>query len=168
MMKYKTEIECTSDKIVLDEESKNLIEKAIEAVLFEEQPDFDVFISVLVCDKEEIRSINNEQREIDKATDVLSFPALKFDENYNLLEEISDYDYDPELEAVYLGDMVLCADVAREQAEEYGHSVDREFAYLTVHSMYHLFGYDHMEENMKADMRKKEETVLKKLGLERK
>ena len=167
-MKYKTEIECTSDKIVLDEESKNLIEKAIEAVLFEEQPDFDVFISVLVCDKEEIRSINNEQREIDKATDVLSFPALKFDENYNLLEEISDYDYDPELEAVYLGDMVLCADVAREQAEEYGHSVDREFVYLTVHSMYHLFGYDHMEENMKADMRKKEETVLKKLGLERK
>jgi len=167
-MKYKTEIECTSDKIVLDEESKNLIEKAIEAVLFEEQPDFDVFISVLVCDKEEIRSINNEQRGIDKATDVLSFPALEFDENYNLMEEISDYDYDPELEAVYLGDMVLCADVAREQAEEYGHSVDREFAYLTVHSMYHLFGYDHMEENMKADMRKKEETVLKKLGLERK
>ena len=166
-MNYKTEIECTSDKIILDEGSKNLIEKAIEAVLLEEQPDFDVFVSVLVCDKEEIRAINNEQRGIDKATDVLSFPALEFDENYNLTEEISDYDYDPELEAVYLGDMVLCADVAREQAEEYGHSLKREVAFLTAHSMLHLLGYDHMEPEEEAEMFRRQKEILIQAGFPR-
>ena len=115
----------------------------------------------MITTKEEIREINKEQRNIDKPTDVLSFPALEYDEEYKLAQPITQDCYDPEYNAVFLGDMVICDDKIREQAEEYGHSYERELSYLTVHSMYHLLGYDHETEELKRDMREKEEKILK-------
>ena len=88
----------------------------------------------------------------------------QFDENYNLLYELTDEDFDPEYNAVCLGDTVICYDKICEQAEEYGHSVERELAYLTAHSIYHLLGYDHITDELKKVMRQKEEEVLKDLN----
>ena len=141
-------------------EREAIIKDVIEKVAEEEKLPFDIYVSCIVVDKEEIREINKDYRNIDKATDVLSFPALLFDESYKLLNEITKKDYDPEFNAVFLGDMVLCYDKIKEQAKEYGHSEERELSYLTVHSMYHLLGYDHEDEKMKKDMRTKEEKIL--------
>lgn len=149
-----------SEEIAFPEESKNIIEDIINKVCAEEKLTFDVLISVIITSKEEIREINKEQRNIDKPTDVLSFPALNFDENYKLKDELSEKDFDPEYNAVFLGDMAICHDKIKEQAEEYGHSYERELSYLTVHSMYHLLGYDHETDELKKDMREKEEKIL--------
>ncbi len=110
-------------------------------------------VSVLVVSEKEIKRLNSEQREIDKVTDVLSFPQ------YNNLFEIAMEPYP------YYGDIVLCAKRAAEQAEEFGHSFLREVSYLTVHSMLHLLGYDHMEEDDKVEMRAMEKIVMKRLGI---
>ena len=104
------------------------------------------------------KELNNEFRDIDKATDVLSFP----------LGEDGVYDHNPATGAALLGDIVISMQRAMEQAEEYGHSLDREVAFLTVHSMLHLLGYDHVNGGLEAlRMREKEETVLTQLGLKR-
>lgn len=136
------------------------MDKALEY----EECDFDAQISVTVCDNEEIREINKEQRDIDKATDVLSFPMLEFDEN----GEVMDWDYDMDGDYVVLGDIVISKERAMEQAEEYGHSFKREIAFLTVHSMLHLLGYDHVtSEEDERIMFKKQEEILELLGISR-
>lgn len=160
-----TDIEITNDEIKLPEKYKEIIETIIKTVCEKENLDFDAYVSVIITDKEEIRRINNEQRGIDKPTDVLSFPYLEFDENYNLMYELDSEDYDPEYNAVCLGDTVICYDKICEQAKEYGHSVERELAYLTAHSIYHLLGYDHITDELKKDMRKKEEEALIASGI---
>lgn len=149
-----------SEGVQFPAESEKIIKDVINIVLEKDKLPFDVCISVMITSMEEIREINNEQRNIDKPTDVLSFPSLVFDANYKLAEEISAKDYDPEYNAVFLGDMVICHDKIKEQALEYGHSYERELSYLTVHSMYHLLGYDHETEELKKDMRIKEEKIL--------
>ena len=127
-----------------------------------ENCDFDAQVSVTICNNEEIREINREQRDIDKATDVLSFPMLFFDENGDVID--SDFDMDGDL--VILGDIVISAEQAQKQAEEYGHSFKREMAFLTVHSMLHLLGYDHVtsEEDEKIMFAKQDE-ILNLLGI---
>ena len=115
---------------------------------------------IILCSRV-IRSTCKEYRGKDAPTDVLSFPALEYNEEYKLAQPITQDCYDPEYNAVFLGDMVICDDKIREQAEEYGHSYERELSYLTVHSMYHLLGYDHETEELKRDMREKEEKILK-------
>lgn len=155
-----TDIDITNEEIKITEDHKDIIKKVIEAVCEIEKLEFDCYVSVIVTDKEEIRAINKEQRSIDSATDVLSFPYLEFDENYELMYELCNEDYDPEYNAVCLGDMVICYDKILEQALEFGHSEERELAYLVAHSMYHLLGYDHTTDELKADMRKKEERAL--------
>lgn len=129
-----------------------------------ENCDFDAEISVTICDNEQIQEINNEQRGIDKPTDVLSFPMLEFDENGDALG--CDFDMDGEL--VMLGDIVISMERAKEQAEEFGHSLKREVAFLTVHSMLHLLGYDHVtsEEDEKVMFQKQDE-ILDLLGITR-
>lgn len=149
-----------SYEITLSKESEEIIKDIINKVCEVENLPFDTYVSVIITTMEEIREINSSERNIDKPTDVLSFPYLTFDENYKLIDKISKKDYDPEYNAVFLGDMVICDDKIKEQAKEYGHSYERELSYLTVHSMYHLLGYDHEEEDMKKDMRKKEEYIL--------
>lgn len=128
---------------------------------------FDGQVTVTITDDEGIRKYNNEFRQIDKATDVLSFPLNDF---YRSVpgEDMTEL-MDPITCEVPLGDMIISVERAREQAKEYGHGMARECAYLTVHSMLHLLGYDHVDEGEeKAAMREKEEEILYVLGLSRK
>ena len=112
-------------------------------------------VSLTVVSPEEIKSINAQFRGIDAVTDVLSFPQF---------DDLNDTEG---MDEICLGDVVICSDVAENQAREYGHSYEREFVYLFVHSMLHLLGYDHMEEEEKAEMRKREEEVMKEVDLVR-
>lgn len=113
-------------------------------------------ISVTFVDLDEIHELNKQYRGVDKPTDVLSFPAVD-----DLEEEI------PEVCEICLGDVVICEQKAREQAEEFGHSFERELVYLFTHSVLHLLGYDHMEEDEKKAMRAREEEIMKQIGLMR-
>lgn len=157
-------IENEQEKEDISEEVKKLVERAILHSLEYEGCDFDAEISVTFVDNEEIRVINRENRDIDKATDVLSFPMLEFDEN----GDIVDSEYDMNEEFLMLGDIVISAERAREQSIEYGHSFEREIAFLVVHSMLHLLGYDHVnsEEEEKV-MFKKQDEILTELGITR-
>ncbi len=123
-------------------------------------PAFEVLLTVTVTDNETIRQINREQRDIDKPTDVLSFPMLFYKEPEVLLEELQEYDFDPETGLVVLGDLMLSHEKIVSQAEEYGHTYQRELCYLTLHGLLHLFGYDHMVDEDKVIMRAKEKQIL--------
>ena len=112
-------------------------------------------ISVTFVSLEEIHELNREYRQVDSPTDVLSFP------------QFDDLDELPEEGEIMLGDVVICSDRATEQAEEFGHSFEREIIYLFVHSVLHLLGYDHMEEDEKRIMRRREEEVMERIGLKR-
>ncbi len=157
-------IENEQDKIVLTSELTDTIRAVIDASLEYENCDFDAEVSVTIVDNEEIREINREQRDIDKATDVLSFPMLYFDENGDII----DSDYDMDGDTLLLGDIVISAERAREQAEEFGHSLKREIAFLTVHSMLHLLGYDHVDDpEGERIMFAKQEEILSNMGITR-
>lgn len=134
-----------------------LVRRACIAVLREEKFQGNAEVNVTFVDDEKIRSMNAEFRNIDSATDVLSFP----------MGEDGVYDTNPDTGAKILGDVVISLIRAKNQAEEFGHSLEREVCYLCVHSMLHLLGYDHMEPKEKAIMRMKEETVMTMIGLER-
>ena len=132
-----------------------LIRRACIAVLREEKFQGDAEVSVTFVDNDQIRRLNAKFRDKDSATDVLSFP----------MGENGEYDLNPSTGAKLLGDVVLSMEKAAEQALEYEHSFEREVCYLTVHSMLHLLGYDHMNSEEKAVMRMKEETVMSQIGL---
>ena len=137
--------------------TKRLVKKACVETLRVEEFNPLTEINVTFVNDEEIRKINKTHRQIDKPTDVLSFP----------LGENGCYDVNPENNCLLLGDIVISVDTATKQSEEFGHSIRREIAYLTVHSVLHLLGYDHiLEADDKKEMRLKEEIVLKRLGLE--
>ncbi|MGN0711002.1 MAG: rRNA maturation RNase YbeY [Anaerovoracaceae bacterium] len=115
----------------------------------------NVVVSVTFVDEEEIHALNKEYRGVDRVTDVLSFPQY---------EDLNDL---PEEGEVCIGDVVICPEQALLQADDFGHSPERELVYLFVHSIFHLLGYDHMEEDEKAEMREKEELIMSKIGVER-
>ena len=155
-------IENEQDKIEVTEELTDMIKTVCEAVMSEEECDFDAEISVTLTDNENIHELNREHRGIDRATDVLSFPMLDFDGD----EADAEYDYDEEM--VMLGDIVISLERAEEQAEEYNHSFRREVAFLTAHSMLHLLGYDHVDdEEGDRIMREKQDRVLTALNITR-
>ncbi len=140
------------------------IRKAIRAVLAAEGVDFPCEVDVRVTGDGEIRELNREARQVDRATDVLSFPAFALRPG----ELPSPEDADPGTGLVPLGDMMISLERVAAQAKEYGHSNRRELGYLVVHSALHLLGYDHMDEGeMKAQMRAREEAVLAELGITR-
>lgn len=145
------------------------VEEVIKTCLETEQVPYEAEISLTVVDKGEIKEINKEHREIDKATDVLSFPQIEPKTNgvieWNDLDESSIMNYDTN--HILLGDIVLCYEVAQEQAASYGHSLKREVCFLVAHSMFHLLGYDHMNESDEKLMISKQNEVLLKLGIER-
>jgi len=146
--------------------SARLIRKAIRAALKVEQVTVTCHVGVRITSDEEIHQLNLEHRNVDRPTDVLSFPMIHLKPGEF---EVSESDLDPETGRLYLGDMVISLDRAKVQAREYGHSLARETAYLSVHSILHLLGYDHtdnMEE--KRRMRAREERALQRLGLRRK
>ena len=159
-MASKTKVIITNDQNAVKVPSgiRLLIRRCCNAVLLMEQFEDSAEVSVRFVDNEQIQQLNAKYRDIDKATDVLSFP----------LGENGEYDRNPSSGAALLGDVVISMPKAMEQAEEYGHSLDREVAFLTVHSMLHLLGYDHVNGGLEAlRMREKEETVLTQLGLKR-
>lgn len=142
----------------------SLCRRAIKATLQEEGVDILCEVSVLVTDDKGIRELNREHREIDEATDVLSFPMQELKPGAFQAEEI---DVDPETGYLHLGDIVMSAERADMQAREYGHSISRELAYLMVHATLHLLGYDHIEESQRAVMREREEKILSSISLTR-
>lgn len=156
-------LENNQDKLAIEDDIRETIERVILKTLEVENCKFDAQVSVTIVDLEEIRRINRDMRNIDSETDVLSFPMLEFDENRNMIED----DYDLDDGKLLLGDIVICAERAKSQAEEYGHSFLREMAFLTVHSMLHLLGYDHMEDEEEKEMFSRQEDILNILGIKR-
>ncbi len=138
---------------------EDTILEVIKACLEAEQVPYDAEISLTIVDEETIHQINNEHRGVDKATDVLSFPQLETPINWSDVPTFMD--------KVMLGDIVLCDEVAKKQAMEYNHSLNREVSFLVAHSMFHLLGYDHMTEDEEKVMIKKQEDVLNKLMITR-
>ncbi len=126
----------------------------------------NLYISITLTEPAEIEKINKQYRNIDRPTDVLSFPMFEKEELNNFIEE-NLKNTDVNMQGDILGDVVISIPKVYEQAEEYGHSFERELAYMVVHGFYHLMGYDHMEEEDKKIMREKEENVLSKLGIKR-
>lgn len=126
-------------------------------------------VHVLLTDDHEIHEINRKYRQVDSATDVLSFPTVRYPEGKKAgsCKELLRREYDPEDGACFLGDIIISVEHARMQAEEYGHSELRELCYLFVHAMFHLLGYDHMEDNERKEMRAMEEKALHKSGITR-
>ena len=139
------------DNITITEDMKNLIEKSIKAVLKVEELDDDVEVSVSFVGDDEIRDLNRDYRGVDKSTDVLSFPM---DDEFIIDNRI-------------LGDVIINTRRVMEQAEELGHSHERELSYLTVHSILHLLGYDHIEDEDKKEMREREKLAMKELEIYR-
>ena len=128
--------------------------------------DYDVEISLSFASQEEIKKYNNTWRKIDKVTDVLSFPQYNFSD-ISSEEEQSLINILETTHTANIGDVVICVDKAKEQAEEYGHTVERELVYLFVHSVFHLLGRDHKTEESKMSMRNEEKMIMKELRLSR-
>ena len=141
---------------------KEIIKRVIEQCFKEEKIEKSkLYISITLTNPEHIHEINKQYRNVDRATDVLSFPMF---EKKEIDEKIKNNDFEHE---DVLGDIVISIEKVEEQAKEYGHSFERELAYMAVHGFYHLMGYDHMEENEKKEMREKEENILSKLEINR-
>lgn len=148
---------------------KSLFEEVALAVLDYEKCPYESQVSLLLTDNEGIHSINKETRNIDAATDVLSFPNVEYETegNFDHLEKYGLDCFDPDSGELILGDIILNVDRVALQATEYGHSIKREFAFLIAHSMFHLCGYDHMNEKDEKIMFSKQEEVLLQLGITR-
>lgn len=156
-MKIHIDITNDQNKLPLPEDIEKLIEDCARAALEEETMTDDAEVSVTLVDNERIRALNYEHREIDRETDVLSFP----------LGDEEGFEVDPDTDAILLGDIVISLEKAQSQAEEYGHSFRREVAFLITHSLFHLLGYDHMTPEEESEMFAKQEKVLEKLGITR-
>ena len=143
-------------------QAEKLVRSAVRAALKAQGVEEDCLINIMLTDDQGIHAINREQRGVDRPTDVLSFPYNELTEG-EFDPEACEYDY--ETDCLVLGDMVLSLERCAAQAEEYGHGFDRELSYLTVHSVLHLLGYDHLDEGpRKARMREREEFIMEKLG----
>lgn len=153
-------IEIDYDDIKKLPNEEKLIKKVIETVLKEEDIIQELEIYVTLTNNESIHKTNLEQRNVDRPTDVLSFPMFEREEIHFLKENNKQ-------EPTILGDIIVSIEKVKEQAEEYGHSFERELAYLVTHGMLHLLGYDHMIEDEKAQMRKREEEILGLLEITR-
>lgn len=154
---------------IFDFDYKGVAESVCNAVLSYLKCPFECEVDILITDNEQIKIINNDTRNIDRETDVLSFPNLFFDEPaaFDIDDgELCDY-VNPENNLVVLGEVILSYDRILSQAQEYGHSVKREYAFLIAHSMLHLCGYDHMEENEAAVMEDLQRIILDGIGITR-
>lgn len=154
-------IQNQQDKVDIDQHISRIIEESIVNTIksFLEEENFE--ISVLIVDNSFIKELNRNYRNVNKETDVLSFPIFEF-KNGKLLEDIVIME-----DEIPLGDIVISIEKAAQQAKEFGHSLEREIAYLTVHSVLHLLGFDHIEEDDRKVMREYEEQILQSMGLTR-
>ena len=147
---------------------EKLAEKIASHILELEKCPYEISVNLVITDNEEIRKVNAEFRLIDSPTDVLSFPMIPFETpaDYSVIEDDDSY-FDLDTDELILGDVMISVDKVYAQAEEYGHSVEREFSFLFAHSMLHLLGYDHMEPDEAAVMEAKQAKALEDLGITR-
>lgn len=145
------------DKVALDFDAEKLAEDCAREALLEEGVEDDAEVSLTFTDNAGIRELNRKYRDIDRETDVLSFP----------MGDEDGFEVNPETGALLLGDIVISLERAKAQSEEYGHSMRREVAFLITHSLFHLLGYDHMTPEEEKEMFEKQEKVLRKLGITR-
>lgn len=155
-------IDNRQDKVELSSEVEALIEKVVQKTL-EEEVEGDYEVSISFVDNDEIKELNKQYRGKDASTDVLSFPLLEFEETEEDYENEEEYVQEDKL----LGDIVISLEKAKEQAEEYGHSFERELAFLTAHGMLHLLGMDHEDENEEKEMIAKQDRILSLLNINR-
>lgn len=148
---------------------KEIIENVVlESLDYVECP-YEAEVNVIITDNQEIQAINKEHRQIDAPTDVLSFPLVDYETpaDFDHVEEyVEDY-FDPDTGELLLGDIVVSVDKVEEQAEKYGHSATRELAFLVAHSMLHLCGYDHIDEDERLEMEAKQREILERRGYSR-
>ena len=150
----------------LDLPCEELAIKVIEAVLDYEGCPYEAEVNLLLTMNDEIQEMNQNFRQINRPTDVLSFPMINYEEagNFQFLENMMEA-FHPESGELMLGDIVISKEKVISQAEEYGHSIEREYAFLIAHSMLHLFGYDHMEEDERIVMESKQKEILEQLQI---
>jgi probable rRNA maturation factor len=163
-------IENEQSLIEIDEKLIQAISDTIRYTLENQRVSYEGEVSVLLVDNETIRGINRDTRNIDKETDVLSFPMIEYETGKTYKDLSRSHKFGAEYfdgDALVFGDVVLSVEKAMEQAEEYGHSIKREVCYLVVHSVLHLLGYDHMNEYDKIKMRAEEEKILNALEITR-
>lgn len=165
-MSFYLEEEC---EVAFDFDYKELAEQTVRFCLEHEGFPYDAEITLTLTDDEGIREYNLQFREIDRPTDVLSFPLLSYEEpgDFSFLEQEREEDFNPDTGEAMLGDIVISAERVMEQAARYGHSIRREFAFLIVHSMLHLFGYDHMQTDEAAVMEEKQRRILEEMQITR-
>lgn len=148
---------------------EELAKEVIEACMEAEDFPYEAEVNLTLVDDAAIQEINASYRQIDRATDVLSFPLLEYDApgDFSKVEDLMGDNINPDTGEVMLGDIVISVDHVREQAKEYGHSEKREYAFLIVHSMLHLFGYDHMESEEAQEMQEHQRKILDYLKITR-
>lgn len=156
-------------EVTYDFDVEEIVKLVVDAVLDAENCPYESQVNVLLTDNEGIRGFNKEYRDIDRETDVLSFPNVDFVKPGVFdIDEDAEADYfDPESGELILGDIIISVEKVAEQAQNYGHSKKREFAFLVAHSMLHLSGYDHMEPEEAKVMEEKQENILQKLEITR-
>ncbi len=163
-------IDYTRDtELSFDFDEQALLEALVKETMGELGCPYDVEVSVSIVDEKEIKSINVEFREIDSVTDVLSFPMNEFDNPGRFEGDAFEASktLDPDTGELMLGDIVLCAERVKSQASEYGHSEKREYAFLIVHSLLHLSGYDHIDDIERQNMENHQKSILDSLGISR-
>ena len=152
----------------LDIDYTQLANRVAHKILETEQCPYEASVNLVITDNEEIKEVNAQFRNINAPTDVLSFPMIPFPSpaDYSIIEDQDEY-FDLDTDELLLGDVMISVDSVYTQAEEYGHSTEREFSFLFAHSMLHLLGYDHMEPEEAAVMEKKQSEALAALGINR-
>lgn len=165
-MSFYLEKECD---VEFDFEYEALAKEIVEYCLEHENFPYDAEVNLTLTNNEGIHAINKEFREIDRPTDVLSFPMLSYETpgDFDFLNNESEDDFNPDTGEAMLGDIIISVEKVIEQANEYGHTPKREFAFLITHSMLHLFGYDHMEPDEAAVMEEKQRIILEGLKIMR-
>lgn len=153
-------------QVVFSFDYKKLAEEVVEAAIEAEKFPYEAEVSLLLVSPETIQEINQEHRKIDNVTDVLSFPMVNYElaGDFTKLEQ-EEENFNLDTGEVLLGDIVLCVDKVKEQATNFGHSEKREYAFLILHSMLHLFGYDHMTKEEAIIMEEKQKKILNQMGI---
>ena len=165
-MSFYLEEEC---KVPFDFAYASLAEEVVNFCIAHENFPYEAEVNLTLTDNKGIHVINKEYRQIDRPTDVLSFPMLSYKKagDFAFLDEESDDDFNPDTGEAMLGDIIISVEKVQEQAKAYGHSEKREFAFLIVHSMLHLFGYDHIDEEERKQMEDLQEQILNEKGYTR-
>lgn len=155
-------------ELKLELDCEQIADTVVEGVLNYENCPYEAEVNLLLTMNKEIKEMNAQFREIDRATDVLSFPMIDFENTgeFDFLEEDDSY-FNCDTGELMLGDIVISKEKVIAQAEEYGHTIKREYAFLIAHSMLHLLGYDHMEEQERLEMERKQKEILEQLGITR-